>query len=111
MSSPGAGSLIHSVYFSLRKDSEEARQRLVAACKQHLADHPGTVFFAVAMRADDIAWSISDLDFDVALHVVFSDKAAHDQYQEAPSHVRFIEENEGNWKEVRVFDAYVEGGP
>ena len=79
-----------------------------SACKQYLAHHPGVVFFAVGTRAEDFAWSISDLAFDVALQLVFRSKADHDRYQESPEHVRFIEENEANWKAIRAFDAYVQ---
>ena len=46
-------------------------------------------------------------DFDVGLHIVFQNRAAHDEYQVAPRHKEFIEENKGNWKKVRVFDSVV----
>jgi len=100
--------LVHSVYFSLRDNSPEARQTLVAACKKYLTGHAGTAFFAAGTLAHDIRWSVSDCDFDVALHVVFETRAAHDAYQESPQHQQFLEENEGNWSAIRVFDAYVE---
>jgi len=45
----------------------------------------------------------------VALCVVFTDKAAHDAYQAHPRHARFIAEHSCNWRQVRVFDAYVDG--
>ena len=48
---------------------------------------------------------MNDKQFDVALHVVFESRAAHDQYQVHPRHVKFIEENKPNWATVRVFDA------
>jgi len=67
------------------------------------------VFFAVGARAEEIEWSISDRGFDVVLHLVFESKAAHDQYQDSARHVQFMAENDDNWKEVRVADAYVEG--
>ena len=109
MSSEPAGAMLaHSVYFSLHDASEQAKGKLTSACKQYLAHHPGVVFFAVGTRAEDFAWSISDLAFDVALQLVFRAKADHDRYQESPEHVRFIEENEANWKAVRAFDAYVQ---
>jgi hypothetical protein len=47
----------------------------------------------------------------VALHIIFKDKAAHDRYQDHPRHKQFIEENQANWKKVRVFDSYVEASP
>ena len=38
----------------------------------------------------------------------FKDKASQDEYQKAERHLKFIEENQANWKKVRVFDSYVE---
>ncbi len=100
--------LVHSVYFTLEDRSPEARQGLIAACKKLLADHPGTVFFAVGPLAEEIQWSVSDRDFDVAISIVFASKAAHDEYQESPAHLRFIKENAHHWKEIRSFDSYAE---
>ena len=99
--------LAHSVYFSLKDNSLEAKKRLVASCRKYLTDHPGAIFFAAGWRADEIQWSVSDLAFDVALHLVFRDKAAHDEYQDSPRHAQFLDENEENWEQIRVFDAHV----
>ena len=68
--------LSHDVYFSLKDNSPEAKRKLVAACKKYLSGHPGEVFFAAGTLAEEISWDISDRDFDVALHIVFKDKAA-----------------------------------
>lgn len=100
--------LAHNVFFSLKDNSEAAKKKLVAACKKYLSEHPGTVFFAAGTLAEDFNRPVNDRDFDVALHVVFKNKAAHDQYQKHERHQRFIEENKENWKKVRVFDSYVE---
>jgi quinol monooxygenase YgiN len=48
---------------------------------------------------------VNDLDYDVALHIVFKNKAAHDKYQDAPRHQKFIDENKALWAKVRVFDS------
>lgn len=101
--------LVHTVYFALEDRSPAAKQELIAACKKLLADHPGTVFFAVGPLAEEIQWSVSDRDFDVAICIVFASKAAHDHYQDSPAHQRFIEENSGNWKQIRCFDFHAEG--
>lgn len=100
--------LAHSVYFRLKDNSTEARKKFIASCKKYLTDHPGTAFFAVGGRALDIEWAVSDRGFDVVLLLVFESKAAHDEYQDSPRHQQFLEENEPNWAEIRVFDAYVE---
>jgi hypothetical protein len=38
---------------------------------------------------------------------VFESRAAHDAYQTAPRHLKFIEENRENWKSVEVYDSYL----
>jgi stress responsive alpha/beta barrel protein len=100
--------LIHNVYFTLKDNSPEARQKLVAACKKYLSKHPGTVFFAAGTRAEDLKRPVNVLDWDVGLHIAFKDRTSHDKYQEAESHKQFIAENKDDWKSVRVFDTTVE---
>lgn len=96
----------HMVYFKLRDNSRDACEKLVSACKQHLTDHPGTLFFAAGVLADTKR-EVNDRGFDVALNLIFADKAAHDAYQVATRHDTFIAENKSNWEQVRVFDAFV----
>src|SRR5262245_15639528 len=98
----------HDVYFSLKDNSPEAKKKLVAACKKYLSKHPGEVFFAAGTLAEGLDRPVNDRDFDVALHIVFQDRKAHDQYQEAKRHQQFIDENKDNWKKVRVFDSEVQ---
>lgn len=101
--------LSHDVYFTLKDKSPAAVQGLIAACKQHLTGHPGTVFFAVGTLEPALARPVNDRDFDVALHIVFTDRAAHDAYQDAPRHHRFVAEQKEGWARVRVFDSIVTG--
>lgn len=96
--------LVHNVFFSLNDNSPENVQKLIAACRKYLTDHPGTVFFACG-GVSDLNRSVNDRDWDVGLHVIFKNRAAHDQYQDAPRHLQFIEENKASWKKVRVFDS------
>jgi stress responsive alpha/beta barrel protein len=63
------------------------------------------VFFSAGVRAGDVKEKVSDVNWDVALHVVFADKAALDTYQKDPRHLKFIDENKDSWSEVRVFDS------
>ena len=103
--------LVHNVYFSLNDNSGTAKEKLLAACRKYLTGHPGTVFFACGGLAQELRREVNDRDFDVALHVVFKDQAAHDQYQVDSRHVQFIAENKENWKKVRVFDSIAEQSP
>lgn len=99
------GLLVHNVFFALKDKSAAAKQQLIAACKKHLSQHPGTAYFACGTLAEELNREVNDREFDVALHVVFNDQAAHDRYQDAPLHLQFIEENRSNWAKVRVFDS------
>lgn len=99
--------LAHMVYFTLKDNSPEAIQRLVEACHKYLSGHPGTVLFAAGTLTPDLAREVNDRGFDVALQVVFENRAAHDAYQIAERHLQFIGENKSNWSRVRVFDADV----
>ncbi len=99
--------LAHNVYFSLKDSAPAAKEKLLAACRRFLTRHPGEVFFAAGALAEGLNRPVNDRDFDVALHIVFQDQEAHDAYQEAPRHQQFIEENNDNWKRVRVFDSVV----
>jgi hypothetical protein len=103
--------LAHMVYFKLKDTSGASRAKLAAACKLYLSGHEGTVFFGTGTLAGDLTRPINDRDFDVSLHLVFVNKAAHDKYQEHPRHLRFIEENKDNWEKVRVFDSYLSPAP
>ena len=100
--------LSHDVYFTLKDNSPEAKKKLVVACKKYLTAHEGEVFFAAGPLAESLKREVNDLQFDVALHIVFKDIASHDKYAVAKRHQQFIDENKDNWKKVRVFDSIVE---
>ena len=97
--------LSHAVYFTLKNRTPEAAAKLVASCQQHLTGHPGTVFFSAGTCAVEYDREVNDRDYDVALTIVFESHAAHDVYQTAPRHEKFIAENATDWAKVRVFDA------
>ena len=97
----------HMVYFKLKEPTGDAKEKLVAACKEYLSGHEGTVYFSVGILAKDLDRDVNDRDFDVSLNLVFRNKAAHDTYQTHPRHLKFIEENKESWTGVRVFDSYL----
>lgn len=96
--------LVHNVYFQLKDRSPAATQHLLAECRKYLTDHPGVEYFGVGTLAD-LARPVNDRNFDVGLHVIFKDRAAHDVYQTSKRHVDFIEGNRDTWQQVRVFDS------
>lgn len=98
----------HDVYFALKDSTPAARKKLVDACKKYLTHHPGAVFFAAGSRDKDFDRDVNAKDWDVGLHIVFKNKAAHDKYQDSDRHQTFIKENRDNWQKVQVFDTQFE---
>ena len=97
----------HMVYFKLKEDTDETRAKLVEGCTKHLKGKPGQEFFAAGVGSKDFAREVNMSDWQVALNVVFRDKAAYDAYETAPYHLKFIEENKDLWAGVVVYDSYV----
>lgn len=106
-----AAPLAHAVFFTLADDTPENRELLIADCHKHLADHDGTLFFSVGVVAAELQREVNDRDFDVALHIVFESRAAHDAYQEHPRHVAFSRKVRPMIAQVRVFDAVLAESP
>ncbi len=106
---PKAGpKLAHMVFFALKDHSAGSRDALVAACQKYLTKHEGVVSFSVGTIAEDVVEpNVSVRNFDVALHVVFENKAARDTYLVHPRHVAFVDENKASFAGVRVFDSYL----
>lgn len=104
MSSPR---LAHNVFFKLKDSAAANVTALVDACHKYLNVQPGIVFFAAGVCSPELDRPVNDRDYDVALHLVFVDRAAHDAYQTDPTHDQFIQEQKAGWARVRVFDANV----
>jgi len=97
--------LAHIVFFTLKDSSDVNRKRLVEACKKYLNGHDDVAYFSVGTLNPDLKRDVNDRDYDVALHIVFANRAAHDRYQDHPRHQAFIAENKELWAKVRVFDS------
>jgi hypothetical protein len=102
---PAAPLLHHDVYVTLREDTPEARAALAAACRR-LEAIAGVLELAFAERGEEFARPVNDQDFDVCLHVVFADRAAHDRYQESPEHQDLLAEWAPRFESLRVFDSW-----
>ena len=100
--------VVHDVFFELNESSPANRVKLVDLCKKFLSKHEGSVFFAVGTVAEKLDRDVNVRDWDVGLHIVFKDMAAHDKYQTHERHLKFIEEGKALWKKVRVFDTQAE---
>ena len=99
--------LAHHVFFTLKDRSADSIEHLLAECKKYLDDHDGLVGFSVGRRDRELNRPVNH-DFDVSLHTIFADRAAHDAYQTAERHLQFIEENKDSWAEVKVCDSLLD---
>src|SRR5262245_2805175 len=98
----------HMVFFELKDKSAESKKKLVDACYKYLKNHDGVLYFSAGPRAEDAKEGVSATDWDVALHIVFKDKASLDKYAPHADHKKFIDENKANWKDVKVYDSRVD---
>jgi hypothetical protein len=80
----------------------------IEACVNYLSGHPGQVHFSVGLRAVDIARDVSDVSFDVSMHIVFDSRASYNLYAASNQHEVFITETAGLSTGRRVFDSYIE---
>lgn len=95
----------HMVFFTLAEPSEANRDRLVAGCQRHLANHEGVLHFSVGVLSEDLSREVNDKSFHVALHLVFDSRESHDTYQKHARHLAFIKQNRKLWSQVKVFDS------
>jgi hypothetical protein len=99
----------HMVFFKLKDGSPEARKKFLDSCDKLLTGHEGTVYYSAGVLADGFKGEVNDRDFDIALHLVFVSKAAHDKYQVSPNHKKFVADNKAAMDKVRVFDSEHDG--
>jgi hypothetical protein len=100
--------LAHHVFFTLEDSSAEKVSGLLAACQHYLTGHDGVIDVSVGVRDPELARPVNNTDYHVSLHVIFTDRAAHDVYQTASRHLEFIAQEKANWKSVAVFDSYLQ---
>jgi hypothetical protein len=99
------GNMAHAVYFDLKDPRDSAA--LMRDCRARLADIPGVRALEVGERCTDFKTPRNDQDFEVALWVLFDDRAAHDGYQVHPQHRALVEAWTPKLAGIEVFDAWV----
>lgn len=94
---------VHTVFFWLRNPANQANHDALYAGLQKLVSID-TITQAYVGRPADTRRPVIDHSYDFGLTTVFTDKAAHDLYQEHPTHLEFIAECEHLWERVQVYD-------
>ena len=82
--------LSHVVIFFTKPELPTAADELIAGCATYLQDIPGVVHYHVGRMVPSHR-PVVDQSYQVALNLVFPDKAAEEAYQIHPRHVEFVE--------------------
>lgn len=98
--------LFHSIYFSLTTNTPEARTAFTQICLKYLADHPGVRAFAIGELAD-MKREVSVVNYDIAMNILWKNKASYDAYLASPSHDAFFPATAGMIQATQVFDSYL----
>lgn len=103
--------MMHSTYFKLNEGSaSNTRANYMNACHEYLSASKGMMSFWVGELAADMARSVNDRDFDVAMHQVFQNRQMFDLYNgQDPRHDQFVSEV-NRWAPGttrRVLDSYL----
>ena len=108
----GDGRIHHDIFITLRDKSPKAVERQLDLGRKYLTNHPGELSFSSTVLAKNltrhkqVSYLFNDDEFDVAFHVIFANRRAHDVYQTSDQHVNhFIPESNPNWVKIRVFDS------
>ena len=99
--------LAHMVFFKLTDRSLPEATKFMDYCIRYLSGHPGQLHFSVGLRDVEISRDVSNTDFDVAMHIVFSSRDAYEGYAASPEHDEFIVETAGRSSARQVCDSYL----
>jgi len=80
----------HVVIFWTDPANPQAADELLAGCEKYLKPIPGVLHYHAGRMAGSHR-PVVDQTYQVALNLVFPDKAAQDAYQVHPQHVEFVE--------------------
>ena len=80
----------HIVIFWTDPANAKAADELIAGANKYLKSIPGVLHFHVGKMATSHR-PVVDQSYEVALNVVFPDKATQDAYQVHPQHLEFVE--------------------
>lgn len=96
--------LMHTVYFWLKDDVDEAAAANFEEGVWSLEGIPSVKRMFVGPAASTPTRGVTDNSFDYALIIWFDDVAGHDIYQTHPIHLKFVEEQEDKFERVQVYD-------
>ncbi|MDF1575575.1 MAG: Dabb family protein [Bacteroidales bacterium] len=98
------GGFFHMVFFWLTDDTPEVKEKFLKELTLFIkqVDEIKKVHVGPPANTDR---DVIDNSYSINLLVTFDSKKEHDQYQEHPAHLKFIENASSLWKKVLVYDS------
>ncbi len=97
----------HMFFFQLSDTSKELVQDFIDLCVKYLSHHPGQEHFSVGWRALEISRNVSATNFEISIHMIFTNMKAYQKYAESKSHNDFITHSAGMSPTRMVFDSFL----
>ncbi|MEO6733632.1 MAG: Dabb family protein [Ferruginibacter sp.] len=97
----------HMFFFQLSDTSKELVQDFITLCVEYLSHHPGQEHFSVGWRAVEISRNVSATNFDVSIHMIFTNIKAYEDYSKSDRHDDFITHSAGMSPSRVVFDSFL----
>jgi hypothetical protein len=95
--------LVHSVFFWLKSDLDEAQRAAFAQGVDSLAGIGCAEGVYIGTPADTDR-PVIDKTYDIGLTVLLKDMTAHDAYQVDPLHLGFLDQFRTYWERVVIYD-------
>jgi hypothetical protein len=105
-----SSALAHMFFFELTDKSDELADQFIQLCWDYLSGYDGQIFFNVGRRAlshDFFKRRVSALNFDVSVHMIFSDLDSYKAYRKHKRHDDFITEVAGMSTGRIVYDSFI----
>jgi len=97
--------LVHTVLFWLKNDLSDEERNEFEKELHSLQAIPSVEQLFVGQPASTTKRPVIDDSYDFCLTVLLCDIGAHDQYQEDPQHLEFIQKCSHLWEKVMIYDA------
>lgn len=103
------GELVHSVYFWLNNpDDKKERAEFEKALKKLIKTNKIAVKKHLGKPGSTEKRDVVDNSYDYCMILTFANLKAQRLYQDAPTHLIFIDEAKHLWKKVQVYDSMKE---
>jgi hypothetical protein len=98
----------HMFFFQLSDTSKELVNDFIGLCVKYLSHHPGQQHFSIGCRALEMDRNVSAKNFEISIHMIFTDFAAYEKYSKSRQHDEFITHSAGMSPDRTVYDSFLQ---